>query len=558
MPGPRRAPWAERTLGAIAVTAGNHAIVRVQVAYLVLFGATAMLMVAQAVVAFAADGAQGVAVLTLAQMVPTLFVVPIAAAMGQRVPRRTLLLGALTACVVGAGGTAALLAVDGPFVVLLGFAAVLAAGAGVGWSAMTAMLPDLARGAEELVGANVAATAAEGVGGLAGPLLASLLLVMGGPMLVSGVAAVALVGAVLVTAGIRPPQALHGGQVPGVARRGRRAMLGELTEGARVLWQLPGPRLIAIGAVAQTFVRGALGVLLVVLALDVLDIGESGVGLLTAAIGLGGLAGAALTALVMIDRPLGPVFGLALAAWGLPMVLLAPAPTTALALLAMVAVGVANAFVDVSAFGLLQGCIPDARRTAGLGAVRSVVSLGTAVGGIAASVLITWLGPLPALALVGATLPALAIIGWPRWRRLDEALLVPREQVAALRACPLFSPFTLAQLEQLAAGTQLVRFPAGHTVITEGDPGDAFYLLAEGEVAVSVAGRPARSLGPGEGFGEVALLRGGVRTATVTATTALLAYRVDAATFISAVSGSAVSRDAAEDAMRGYVNVPTG
>lgn len=547
--------WLDRTVGAIAVITGNGSIVRLQVAYLALFGAVAMVLVVQAVVAFAEAGAQGVAVLTLAQMIPTLIVVPLVAALGQRTERRRLLLIALGACAVSTGGTAILLAADGPFLGLLLLAAILAAGAGVTWSVMTAMLPDLARGPDELVGANVAATAAEGVGGLVGPLLASVLLLTGGPAVASGVAAVALVVAVVLAIGVRPPRVRPVALDPG-RPRGARALALELTDGVAVLWRLPGPRLVSIGIVAQTFVRGALGVLLVVLALDVLDVGELGVGLLTAAIGLGGLVGSALTAGVMIDRRLGPVFAVAIACWGLPLVLLAPAPVLPATLLALAVVGVANAFVDVAGFGLLQGCIADSRRTAGLGAVRAAVSLGTAAGGVAASILVEWLEPVLALAVIGAILPVMAVVLWPRWRRLDERLLVPREQVAALRACPMFGPLTLAQLEQLAAGSTLIHLPAGVAVITEGDPGDAFYLLAEGTVAVTVAGSLVATLGPGEGFGEVALLRGTPRTATVTATTSIAAYRVDAATFVSALSGSAVSRETAEATMRGYVHAP--
>jgi CRP-like cAMP-binding protein len=134
---------------------------------------------------------------------------------------------------------------------------------------------------------------------------------------------------------------------------------------------------------------------------------------------------------------------------------------------------------------------------------------------------------------------------------------VPRHQVAALRACPLFGPLTLAQLEQLAAGSTLVHVPAGAAIITEGERGDAYYLIDAGSVRVTVAGMQVATLGPGQGFGEIALLRGTPRTATVNAATPVVAYRVDAATFVSAVSGSAVSRETAEAAMRGYVHAPT-
>ena len=90
MSGPRRPTWVTRTLGAIATIAGNGAIVRLQVVYLVLFGTSTMVLVAQAIVAFDVAGAEGVAILTLAQMIPTLLVVPTVAALGQRIERRSL------------------------------------------------------------------------------------------------------------------------------------------------------------------------------------------------------------------------------------------------------------------------------------------------------------------------------------------------------------------------------------------------------------------------------------------------------------------------------------
>lgn len=552
-----RPAWLDRTLGAMALTAGNRAIVRLQLAYLVLFGATAMVLVAQAVVAFTEAGAGGVAILTLAQMLPTLVVVPLVAALGQRIERRRLLLLALLACLAGAAGTTILLALDGPFLGLLVLASLLSVGAGVGWSVITAMLPDLAHDPEELVGANVAATAAEAVGGLVGPLLASLLLVTGGPATVCLGAAIGLVVAVGSAIGVRPPPVVPVARPSGDGSRVG-ALAREVSSGMRILLGQPGLRLIAISATVQTFVRGALGVLVVVLAFDVLGVGDEGVGWLTAAIGFGGLVGAALTAGVMVGRPLGPAFGLSLACWGLPLVLLAPVPSMPAALIALTVVGIANAFLDVSAFGLLQGSVPDRQRTAALGAVRSVVSLGMAAGGIAASLLLQVLEPAVALAVVGALLPLLVLLRRSDWRRLDDGLLVPRDQVAALRACRLFAPFTLAQLEQLAAGSTTVHHPAGTVVITEGEPGDAFYLLTAGTVVVTVAGTTVATLGPGEGFGEIALLRGTPRTATVTATEPIVAYRVDAPTFVSAVSGSAVSRETAEETMRGYVHAPAG
>ena len=87
----------------------------------------------------------------------------------------------------------------------------------------------------------------------------------------------------------------------------------------------------------------------------------------------------------------------------------------------------------------------------------------------------------------------------------------------------------------------------GEEVVTEGRPGQRFYVIAEGDFDVTVEGRHARDLGPGDFFGEIALLREVPRTATVTARNGngrLLALERD--DFLAAVTGSTRSRDAAD------------
>ena len=511
--------WAGSTRQAFAVTASNPAIVRLQLAYLAVFAASSMLVVALSIVAFQAAGPSGVAILTLAQMVPTFFIVPVVSGLESRVPRHRLLTGSLIAGAIAATCAAAVLFLSGPVEALYLAAAVLAAATGVLWAVMTSLLPSLARTPEELVGGNVAVTAVEGLGGLAGPLAASVLLVVGGPALIAAAATLLFLVALAAATG-HPcrPGAAHGhatrGQRPGPADSSRKPRTG-----LRTLLRLPGPRLVALAVVAQTFVRGALGVLIVVLAFDVLDTGDTGVAMLTAAIGLGGLLGSGLAAGIAVGR-LGPLFAVALIAWGLPIALIAPMPTTLIAIAMLIVVGTSNAVVDVAGYGLLQGSIPDRHRTGALGALRALVSLGMAVGSVAASVLLSIADAQQVLVIIGLVLPVMVLALWPRWRRLDDRLLVSRELVDALRRCPIFVPLTLAQLEQLAGGTVRVRFEAGAVVIAEGQTGDAFYLITEGHIAVTSAGEPVNTMGPGESFGEIALVRGVPRTATVTATSA--------------------------------------
>ena len=101
-------------------------------------------------------------------------------------------------------------------------------------------------------------------------------------------------------------------------------------------------------------------------------------------------------------------------------------------------------------------------------------------------------------------------------------------------------------LEQLASRLGRVRVPAGQVVFRLGDPGDRFYVIGEGEVAVTLDGRPPVRLGRGAYFGEIALLRDVPRTATVTARTEVELYALERDVFIAAVTGHAPSAEAAD------------
>lgn len=113
------------------------------------------------------------------------------------------------------------------------------------------------------------------------------------------------------------------------------------------------PGCVAILAFAQTLLRGALVVLIAVLAVHVLALGGSAVGWLTAAFGVSGLAGGALAAAAVRITRLGRSFIAGMLVWGLPLAFLALRPAAALAYLSLAVVGIGNAVVDVSAFTLV-------------------------------------------------------------------------------------------------------------------------------------------------------------------------------------------------------------
>jgi CRP/FNR family cyclic AMP-dependent transcriptional regulator len=94
----------------------------------------------------------------------------------------------------------------------------------------------------------------------------------------------------------------------------------------------------------------------------------------------------------------------------------------------------------------------------------------------------------------------------------------------ALQRVRLFADLDKRELSEIARLFKPRTFSAGETVIREGSGGGAFYVIESGEATVLVRGQPRATLGPGDHFGEVALIDEGSRTATITAESELVCY----------------------------------
>jgi cyclic nucleotide-binding protein/MFS transporter len=494
--------------------------------------------VALVVFAFAAGGAGLVAVYGLFRMLAGVAVALGIAGIGDRVRSEVLLKRstALKAILLTLGTVTA--AVDGP---ALGVVALAAIGSGLEGAyrpLQAATLQWLVRTPTELAAANVVASMMESTGGLVGPVLAGVLLAVADPT-----ASIALAAAFFGIAWLSLLRLTVESRRP--ASRSRR-VLHDMVTGAKAFWQLAPPGGVAILAFAQTFVRGAVTVLIAVLAVDVLVLGDQAVGWLNAALGVGGLVGGLIAAAVVRVTRLGRTFIAGLLLWGLPLVLLALVMEPAVAYLAFVAIGIGNAVEDVGGFTLLTRLLSP-RMTARVLGVFEIAALGgIGLGAVAAPALLDAFDMRGTLALLGLCLTGLTILHARRFARIDRTMPQPGREVDLLRGLPMFAPLPLAVTELLTAELRPQQFESGSVVMREGDPGEEFHVIARGSASVTVRGNPRPSLGPGDCFGEIALLRDIPRTATIIAVDELHTLALRREQFLAAVASSARSGVAAE------------
>lgn len=494
-------------------------------------------LVTNLVVAYDAGGAAATGLLGVASFVAPTVVSPFAGIPAARWRPERVLATVTALRVLAVALTVGLIAFDGPFVLLVPLVLVESGAGAIGRSLQIGLQPLLARSPAELVAANVAAGTAEGLGTFAGPALSGVLLTLVGP-LGSYLGVLALYAlAVAALAGMQVPPTRRG-RVPSVRR--------ELVAGIRAVGRTPSTLLVLSGLDIQAGVRGALLVLTVVAAIELFGMGDAGVGALNAAFGAGGVAGAIGAVTLAGQARLAPWFAVALAGWGLPIVFLGLITSPALAIGLMLIIGASNAILDVAGFTLLQRTTPNADRIAVMGLLISIAGATMAIGGFVAPILVDRLGIEGALVATGLVLPILAVVTWPGVRNADRAAVVDTARVTRIRADPLFAPLSMAVIEQLSDQLVPTSFEPGDALIQEGDAGDRYYLIQRGRVVVTQGGQPVREQGPGDSFGEIALLRDVPRTASVRALEPVETLTLSRDDFLGTLCGQTASRRIAD------------
>ncbi|MBA2560516.1 MAG: MFS transporter [Propionibacteriales bacterium] len=518
-------------VGAFVSNARNPNLRRAQVSFLGAWTAEWAFTVGLGIVAYRDGGATAVGLVGLLRMVPSAILAPLLSPLADRGRRERVLVWVSVLRGVATGSAAVVVGMGGPTPIIFVLAVLSTIAATLYRPAHSALLPSLCHSGYELASANVVRGLLDSVATLVGPLLAALLLQLTGVTAVFAVAAGASLWAATLL--LR----LNYGSPPRPSAASGSNLVSSALEGIRVVSRNADLALIMGLAAAQSFTRGALTVLTVVVAIDLLGTGESGVGVLTAAIGAGAVLGSLAASLLVGTRRLGVWFAVGVALWGVPVTLIGVFPHEIAALGLLAGVGVGNSLIDLAGFTLLARLAADDVLARVFGVLESMVALSIGVGAIAASLVVDWAGVPQALVSVGLLCPVLAVASFQRLRAMDRSIGVRDHDIDLLHTVTMLNVLPLPAIERLARGLESVDVLAGHVVFQQGDVGDQYFVIESGEADVIGDGQVVATLGPGVGFGEIALLRRTRRTATVRATSELRLKALHSDHFLPVVLG---------------------
>jgi Cyclic nucleotide-binding domain/Major Facilitator Superfamily len=518
-------------LVALRGVAGSRALRRTSIAFLIFSGAEAATWIAILVFAFDRGGPATTGLVGFLLLLPAGVIAPIAAALGDRGRRERVLGYGYLAQATATGLTGAAIVLDAPDGIVYAAAVVAMATMTTARPAHHSLMPSLAATPDEVTAANSVSSMGDGLGGTLGTVSVTLLLAVSGAGLVYLVAAVLLgaSAAAVLTLGSRTTPSDPGPLRPW-------ALLAEAGHGFASIARERGPRLLVWIAALMTIAWGAFDVLLVSVAIDVLGLGQAGVGALQTAAGIGALVGAAGSVALVGGRRLwtAMVAAILMLAAGIAG---SGSSTVSAVIAAAVVAGGAITVLDVVGRTMLQRVVDDTVLTRVFGVVEALWMAGVGVGAGIAGVLTRAFSISTALVVIGASLVVLTVPVIGGLRRTDRTAAVPEHRLRLLRSLAMFTPLSRTELERLASQLDLLTTPSGTDVVVQGETGDRFYVIDAGSFDVIVDGRIVRRLGEGDAFGEIALLHDVPRTATVRAVDDGAVWTLDQEEFLATVTG---------------------
>ncbi len=530
-------------LQAVRTVFANPNLRKLEIAWAAFNIAEYAFVIALGVLAFDRGGAVAVGLMALLRTLPAMAAGPLLAVLTDRLPRQRMLTVSLTGRALASAGLFAAVGTGSP-IGLIYFLAALDAAIGTSfWPAHTALLPELSRSRDELAASNAVASVVENSGLLVGPLAAGLLFVVFDTSAVFAAGSgVFLLGAVLAATIVTDRR-----RAAGHHHRVR----AELLDGLRVVIHNRGP-LVVIGLwTFESLLLGAIDVFTVVVAIDLLEIGDSGVGFLGAVNGAGGVIGAIAMTTFSRGNPFGRYLGWGLLLMGGGLLLAGVVPALLTVLIGFLLIGIAGGQIDIAAQTLLQRTVGESHLGRVLGIFEGLYWGSLGIGGLLAGWLIATTNIVAAVVGCGVALVVVSVAARASLRRVDGSIAVPGARLEALCGNPIFGLLPVPTLEHLARQAETMDVAAGSVIVRQDEPGDRIYLIEEGSVSVDVDGHHVADLGPHDVFGEIAPIRHLPRTATVRSTSVTTLLVLDGEEFAAAVSSHTSSADATDAMVAG-------
>ncbi len=542
---------------------GNPVLRRVGFAY-ALFGAAEFgVWITLLVFAYGHGGPTMSMLMVLVQLIPCIAFGPFLGALAdRRRPSRVLCVG-YGLQTLSMGVVAVAIGFRAPVVVFV-LAPLTSLSFSVTRPPQAALLPAVVRTPDELTAANVMAGWTDAAAALAGPAVVGVLIAWHGPQLAVGVMAGMTAISTFLVVQVQGPAA---GISSDVAREvgkdgregdhpGRNPMTGSgrvfatirTDARANLLMTVRNPQIRVLLALHTFYfvLIGALDLLCVILAFSYLHMGRGGPGFLNAALGGGALLAGLVTVFLVGRRHLANTLIVTILIAVAALALIGVTPSVAPAVLLIGTVGLAGAVFDVTGRTLLQRSAPSDAIAGSFAILEALMDAGLALGAVLVRLAIAIGGLNAALFAPAVVAVLLIVVLWRRIRRVDASASVPQVEIQLLRAIPIFARLPAPSLEGIARDLEALTVPQGTVVIKEGEPGDRYYAIARGELAVSLDSHFLQMVSRGEGFGEIALIRDVPRTSTVTAVTDATLYTLDREPFLQAVTGYATATSAVE------------
>ncbi len=486
-----------------------------------------------------------VAAAGLSRFLPALLFSAYGGVVAERLVRIRLMMASDLLCAAWQVGLTLVAALNGPVVVALAFAALTAVSGVVYEPAVAATIPSIVD-EDDLVAANALNGTIENLVVVAGPGIGAVLLALGSPALAFGVNA----SSFLVSAALVSRISIRSRPVD-VTEAGSAGPLEQMKVGVRTIMALPAARTLVAYSALVSFVYGTDTVLFIGVSEHRLGTGPQGFGYLLAGIGVGGILMAGAVDRLAGSRGLAPIIIAGTLGFCLPTALMTVIHSPVLAFAVQVFRGCSTLVVDVLAVTALQRAVPSDQLARVFGVFFAFIIGSIALGTVITPPIVSALGLNGALLTMALGPALLGLLGYPALLAIDRQTgsladaLAPR--VAVLEKLGIFATASRPVLERLLSAATDVSFAPGISILREGEPADALYVLLDGEVEVTGRGEgggPERRLrtltGPAY-FGEIGVLERIPRTATVTALSDCRCERIEGDALLNALSDTPAS-----------------